>query len=145
MGSKRLSLLGNMGVSIKKVLLALANTLLLVLWILMIAFKFYNDKTLAARSFIFVATYTLWMVTGLAHLKVFKLKAKLSLLVCQFAVSLTCAICETVLRFHPKIKIIPAKKQDQRVLIAIIYAMDRGFGLSITHSQEGNETIKEKV
>merc|ERR1719293_2039 len=106
-----------MGVSIKKVLLALNSTILLVTWILMLSFKFYpRDRT----AFMFVGTYTLWMVTGLAHLKVFKLKAKLSLLVCQFAVSLTCAIWETVLRFHPKIKIMPAKKQDQRVLIAII-------------------------
>merc|ERR1712004_142985 len=118
MGSKRVSLLCNMGVSIKKVLLALNNTLLLTLWILMISFKFYNDPTLAGRYFIFVATYTLWMVTGLSHLKVFKLKAKLAFLLCQFTVALVCAIWETVIRFN--MKRIPIEKKHQRTLIAII-------------------------
>merc|ERR1711976_182133 len=84
-----------MGVSLKKVLLALNSTILLVTWILMLSFKFYpRDRS----AFMFVGTYTLWMVTGLAHLKVFKLKAKLALLFCQSAISLALAITDTVNR-----------------------------------------------
>merc|ERR1712004_670558 len=104
-----------MGVSLKKVLLALNSTILLVTWILMLSFKFYpRDRS----AFMFVGTYTLWMVTGLAHLKVFKLKAKLALLFCQTAISLALAITDTINRDHLKTR--PATNQEKNAVVAIL-------------------------
>merc|ERR1711937_639269 len=85
-----------MGVSIKKVLLALNSCILFVVWILQLnSVPYPRDRT----AFMFVGVYTLWMVTGLAHLKVFKVKAKLALLICQTA--LTSQLVGTSTWYHP--------------------------------------------
>merc|ERR1712141_377262 len=113
-----------MGVSLKKVLLALNSTILLVTWILMLSFKFYpRDRA----AFMFVGTYTLWMVTGLAHLKVFKLKAKLALLFCQTAISLALAITDTINRDHLKNR--PKGNHENGVTLAIIILLWIAFAI----------------
>lgn len=84
-----------MGVSVKKVLLALNSCILFVVWILQLnSVPYLRDRT----AFMFVGVYTLWMVTGLAHLKVFKVKAKLALLICQTALTFALALTDTLNR-----------------------------------------------
>jgi len=113
-----------MGVSIKKILLALNSTILLAVWILMLSFPFYpRDRT----QFMFIGTYTLWMVTGLAHLKVFKLKAKLALLFCQSSISLALAITDTVNKDHLKNR--PKVDHENGVTLAIIILLWIAFAI----------------
>jgi Ca2+/Na+ antiporter len=84
-----------MGVSIKKLFLALANILLFIVWILQLnSGPYLRDRT----QFMFVGVFTLWMITGLAHLKVFKVKAKLALLFCQTGLAFALALTDTINR-----------------------------------------------
>lgn len=84
-----------MGLSIKKVFLALASLILFIVWILQLnSGPYLRDRT----QFMFVGVFTLWMITGLAHLKVFKVKAKLALLFCQTALSFALALTDTLNR-----------------------------------------------
>merc|ERR1712110_625138 len=85
----------NHGCINKKVLLALNSCILFTVWVLQLNSKPYlSDRT----AFMFVGVYTLWMVTGIAHLKIFKVKAKLALLFCQTVISFALALTDTLNR-----------------------------------------------
>jgi len=81
-----------MAISLKKIVLAVISILLFVAWILQLNTGPYIRKT----PFMFLGTWMLWLVTGLAHLKIFKLKAKLALLVCQSGFSFALALVDTL-------------------------------------------------
>jgi len=104
-----------MGISVKKILLALNSVLLLCVWVLQLSFPFYpRDRS----EFMFVGTYTLWMVTGIAHLKIFKLKAKLALLFAQTSISLALALVDTINKDHLKNRV--KGQHENSVVLAII-------------------------
>lgn len=78
--------------------------------------SFKNTKN--SKFFIKIFNFFEKKVIGLAHLKVFKLKAKLALLFCQSAISLALAITDTVNRNHLKNR--PATNQEKSAVVAIL-------------------------
>ena len=84
-----------MAVSFKKILLCINSILLFVVWILQLnSGPYLRDRP----PFMFLGTWMLWLVTGIAHLKIFKLKAKLAFLICQTSLSFALALVDTLNR-----------------------------------------------